>query len=206
MANSKFAKTRTEIAKEKIVVFSLEKEMSMPLMLNKGYRREEIISLFKQLEDLLFGMYIPGKRGRSNPAKFYANDKCPEEYTMTFKVFRNRKTRQEKEKEVTETSSHDSLDDKITKTIATSLPKLKMEEFPQTKSNNKGYALGSFDGKVFLVRTSDGGFDSIEKAVKASWSLFDGKVPLFKSRIMNQVSQVASTLRGLGYVSLTKGE
>ena len=202
MAKNKFKKDRNEVAKNKTIDFELSKEMTMPSMVGKGYRRKEVISLFEKLEELQYGEYVKGKRGGS-PTKFISNDDCPASFTMIFKVFRFRKTQQEKEvdNKTTTAVANDCNYDSISAEILRSIPQVKMEACPVSKVTN-GYALGVKDDKVFLVRPSQGGFDTIEKAVKASWGIFENNVTLFKSKIMSDSIQVASILRGLGFIQL----
>jgi len=192
-------RTRNEVAKEKVINFKLEKEMKISDMIKKGYRRKEVITLFEHLEELGFGEYVRGTRGVGNPTRFTTNEKCPDSFSITFHVFRNRKTKQEKEQEC-DTPIDDG--DSITNLIRSNTKDMKLEPCP---SDGKGYAIGTNNNKAFLVRPAKGGFETIEKAVRACWYIFEGKVDTFKSRNMKDFEQVASKLRGLGYVEL-KGE
>jgi len=189
-------KIRNEVAKERIIEFKLEKEMMISDLINKGYRRKEVIALFEHLEELGFGNYIRGTRGLGNPTRFTANERCPDSFSITFKVFRNRNSKQLKE-DIEEKTVEDV--DSITNLIILHSKNLKIEPFP---SGNKGYAVGTNKNKAFIVRSSNGGFETIEKAVKDCWYIFEGKVDIFKSRNMKDFEQVASILRGLGYIEL----
>jgi len=191
-----FKKSRNECVKDKLVKFELDKEMKMPDLLKKGYRRNEIVTLFELLESQNFGVYTKGKRGRNSPTMFLANDRCPDVYEITFKVYRLRKNKKEGEVE----DVVDQSSDHISFIIANVIPKLKIQSCPMNRKG--GYSLGVFEDKIFLVRSLDGGFETIEQAVKFSWDLFNGKIEIFKSKIMSDVEQVASTLRGLGFVQL----
>ena len=59
-------------------------EIQIPLMLARGYDKVKIIELFERLQVEGYGEFFRGKQGRGNVGKFTPNDKCPEEYTMTF--------------------------------------------------------------------------------------------------------------------------
>lgn len=182
---------RKEVAKNKIVEFKLSRVMTMPLLLKEGHRRNEIIELFSKLASMEYGEYIKGKRGAGNPAKFIANENCPDTFPMVFKIFRNRRTKEEmgkdtKIEQVKDTNNHKN--------------KLRMQYCPE--SSDKGYAIGIGDNKAYLVRLPQGGFHSIEGAVKASWKLFEERATFFKSRIMNEHTQIVSKLKGTGYVQL----
>lgn len=196
------AKKRNEVAKEKVVEFKLDKEMKISDMINKGYRRKEVITLFEHLEELKLGEYIRGTRGASNPTKFIANERCPDSFSITFKVFRFRKNSQEQIQEQESCCKVVENFDNIAKVIASHSKKLKIEPFP---TDSSGYMVGTSDDKAFIVRSSECGFKTIEQAVKSCWHIFEGKVSLFKSRNMKDFEQVASMLRGVGYVEL-KGE
>jgi hypothetical protein len=190
MSKNKFKRTKIEKAKEKNIEFSLSKEMKMPDLLKKGYNRKEIITLFESLEKEGLGQYVKGKRGRGNPATFIANDDCPEKAIIAIKVFRERReNKEEKEEKV----------DFISNKIKESTRKLELQPCPDI--GNGGYAIGIDNEKAFLVRPIEGGFDSIEQAVKSCIELFDDAC-CFKSKVMNKPKQIASKLRGLGFINL----
>jgi hypothetical protein len=130
-------RTRNEVAKEKVVEFKLEKEMKISDMIKKGYRRNEVITLFEDLEELGFGEYIRGTRGIGNPTRFIINEKCPDSFSITFKVFRFRKTKKEKEQ-----NNDISVEkqDHITSLINAHSKDMKLEPCP---SEGKGYAIGT---------------------------------------------------------------
>ena len=59
-------------------------KIEIPLMLARGYPKLKVIELFSKLEEEGYGEFFRGTQGRGNVGCFTPNEKCPEEYTMTF--------------------------------------------------------------------------------------------------------------------------
>jgi hypothetical protein len=192
--NGNMMNKKTEKIKEKKIVFDTSDIMIMPKLIEKGYKRSDITALFEELSSHGFGEYIKGKRGRGSSSSFNPNETCPKRFELVCRIYRDRKT----EKEETEFKEET---DSITKEITSSIPKLKIYNFIDKTDNQERYSIGFYDEKAFLIRSKKGGYDSIEEAVKASLDLFEN-ASLFKSRLMTPVEQIASILRGVGFIAL----
>ena len=185
---------RKETAKIKKIVFNIDAKMTLPELVKAGYHRREVKALFTELHDKKLGYMIDGVRG-GNPMTFFASPCCPKTYELDFKVYRFRKTVEEKTNFIVENSI---VNDVITTTIA-SCKNLDVEIIPE--SDNNGYVIGFQENKAVLVRVDNGGYSSIEDAVNVVLNKFDS-FSTFNSRSMSRVQQIASTLRGIGFVQL----
>lgn len=195
---------RRETPKDKEVVFPLEKETTIPALMSKGYKRNEIESLFLELQKKEYGVYIKGLRGKAkggggNCGKFICNNNCPTSYTMIFKVFRFRKSLEERTPHLDTILSDDvDIDNSCIKPF---------DVFPPNDSG--GYILlhNDKDNKLILARSKDFGFDSIDDCVVYLWdrlhNIINPKHILFKSKIYSKVSQVSSILKGLGWIEIS---
>jgi len=67
-----------------IAPHATSKEITIDLMLARGYEKKKALDLFIKLQEEGFGIFDKGKQGRGKVAKFIPNDKCPTEYTMIF--------------------------------------------------------------------------------------------------------------------------
>jgi len=70
------------VEKRITVDLGTDTEISLPELMNNGYSRNHVVSLFTVLEELNFGKFIRGTRGRGQCAKFIKADNCPQEYTL----------------------------------------------------------------------------------------------------------------------------
>ncbi len=82
--------------KAKVVEFTLDKEMRLADLVQKGYQRKEVEYLFASMEAEELGIYEAGRLGRGCSAKFTCNDGFPEKYTITVQVRRLRQEYQGK--------------------------------------------------------------------------------------------------------------
>ncbi len=196
---SKFKrKNRTqESVKMRTVIFTLSSVMKMPEMVKK-YRRTEVDALFAELFVKDYGTLIKGKRGRSNPTTFIANANCPDSYSMEFEYFRTRNSLPVQQEEANVDAVVENFESKIPTTPKT----------PESAPLNEkgGYILSFSDCYVFLDRASNAGFSSIEEAVSASWDKIEGFIPTHKMRHMTPIQQIASKLRGTGWVVLNQNK
>ena len=182
-----------ETAKIKKISFEIKSKMTITEMVKIGYRRPEVEALFVELHDKKLGYMIKGVRG-GNPTTFFAAPCCPKIYEMSFEVFRIRKTAEERGSIETKI-----INDVITITIA-SCKNLDVEDkLPET--DNDGYAIGFQDNKALLIRMNKGGYSSIEMAVEAVLDKLN-TVSTFNSKKMTRVEQIASSLRGTGFIVL----
>lgn len=183
-----------ETQDKKVVVFTLIKDkLNMTDMLELGYCRDEITSLFKALAEKSFGQHIPGRKGRNGTEKFIPNDLCPESFEMVF----NKRPKSNKVEEVKVIPNTDAVYAEF----------LSMERRPNNKlpsTDKAGYVI-SFsvdDNFIILDRLADGGFSSIEDAVESVWDRIENKVQTYECKHMSKIEQVASSLRGKGYIEL----
>jgi hypothetical protein len=186
---------KKEATSTKTVTFNIAPKMTITEMVNAGYRRNEVELLFKELHDKKLGYMIEGKRG-GNPMTLFAAPSCPKTYDLSFEVYRLR--RSDAEREAIEAKNKDAVTDTITALIA-SFKELKIGQVPESESD--GYVIGFQDNKAVVIKITKGGFHSIEDAVKAAIDQFE-KFITFNSKHMNRVEQIASVLRGRGYMSL----
>ena len=179
---------------KKVVVFNLLKEqMDMTSMVELGYCRDEISILFQKLAQASFGQHILGKRGRNGVEKFIPNDLCPDTFELTFNK------RPQKDSVITVEKVEPQNGVVFSETLSL------QRKLPQIKSTGKaGYvvSLSVCNQYILLNRLSDGGFVSIEDAVESIWDQIKDRTTSFPCRNMNEIEQVASWLRGKGFVKL----
>ena len=180
------------------IEFNLREELTMPILLKKGYRREDITNLFLSLENKGFGTYKPGKRGKGCCAHFIKNENCPE----TFAVFSERKrykksTVDKKEQKTAPVVDKNHSPHKTMKaqTIHAlwGLSQLLVED---PTSGNVGYRCDIFANQILtLHRIQGGGEKSIEDALSLVWGVV-------ANRIDGNLGDIVSRLRGHGIVVL----
>lgn len=71
------------------ITFDLRKSpgldyLPVPLIVARGYGKNEVVECFKKLQELGFGEYKTGSQGRGNVGKFFFNEKCPESISLDF--------------------------------------------------------------------------------------------------------------------------
>jgi hypothetical protein len=179
---------------KKVVVFNLLKEqMDMTSMVQLGYCRDEVSILFNKLAQASFGQHIPGKRGRNGVEKFIPNELCPDTFEITF----NKRPQKDSITTVEKVEPGNGV--VFTETLSL------QRKLPQVTSTGKAGYVVSFsicNRYILLDRLSDGGFDSIEDAVDNIWDQIKDKTTSFPCKNMNEIEQVASSLRGKGFVKL----
>ena len=187
-----------EQQEKKVVTFNLLKDkLNMTAMVELGYARDEITILLQKLQEASFGQHLLGKRGRNGVEKFIPNDLCPE----TFDVVLNKRPIKDKNPvEVKEGPNNGTIFAKYM-----DIPR-KITEIPSTGKPGYIVSLSICDNYILLDKLADGGFDTIEEAVKLIWDEIKDRVPLFKSKLMDDVEQVASILRGKRFVELSNLE
>ena len=182
----------TEQQEKKVVTFNLLKDkLNMTAMIELGYPRDEISILFQKLQEASFGEHVLGKRGRNGVEKFIANDLCPE----TFDVILDKKPLKYKIP-----PKEGPTDGEIFEAIHC-LPRIFREI---TATGKPGYVV-SFsvcDKYLLLDKLADGGFETIDEAVKHLWSEIKDRVLLFKSKLMGDHEQIASIMRGKRFIEL----
>ena len=182
-----------EQQEKKVVTFNLLKDkLNMTAMVELGYARDEVSILFQKLQEASFGQHVLGKRGRSGVEKFIPNDLCPE----IFDVVLDKKPLKDK-LPVKEGPTNGELFEAIH-----SLPR-KFRDIPSTGKPGYIVSLSVCDNYLLLDKLADGGHETIDEAVKNIWDDIKDRVPLFKSKLMEDYEQIASILRGKRFVKLT---
>ena len=183
-----------EQQEKKVVTFNLLKDkLNMTAMIELGYSRDEISILFQKLQEASFGQHVLGKRGRNGVEKFIPNDLCPE----TFDVVLDKKPIKDKiSTETKEGPSNGILFEAIH-----SLPRI-FRDIPSTGKPGYIVSFSECDNYILLDKLADGGFETIDEAVKDIWDEIKNRVPIFKSKIMEDYEQIASIIRGKRFVEL----
>jgi len=66
-----------------IVIFNLSKKpMLVTDLVDSNHIRKHVLILFTKLQELGYGKYIIGSRGKGNAAKFLPNKSCPVIYML----------------------------------------------------------------------------------------------------------------------------
>ena len=182
----------TEQQEKKVVTFNLLKDkLNMTAMIELGYARDEISILFQKLQEASFGQHILGKKGRNGVEKFTPNGLCPE----TFDVVLDKKPI--KDKLLKEGPTNGELFEAMH-----SLPRI-FRDIPSTGKPGYIVSFSACDNYLLLDKLADGGHETIDEAVKNIWDEIKDRVPLFKSKLMEDHEQIASIIRGKRFVELT---
>lgn len=179
---------------KRVVVFNLLKDqMNMTAMIELGYYRDEISVLFQKLQQASFGQHVLGKRGRNGVEKFVPNDLCPDTFEV---IFDKRPTRGKVEAEIKEGPTDGIIFSKFL------TMKRKLSYIPSTGQPGYVVSFSICGNYILLDRIADGGFESIEKATDNIWEQIKDNAPVYASKNMTPTEQVASILRGKGFIQL----
>lgn len=186
---------------KKIVVFKLSKNMTFPEMVKAGHRPHEVTALFEQLQVAGYGLYTPGRPGRGGAARFEANDKCPEKFTIGFVVKALRTNYKGKPEEDINTEEKPQVITNVAINKILSIPRT-----PEKKQEclGFGYICSIANGYLFVDRFDGFGFPSIADAVSDVWNVVHNDISAKGTSQMSPKEEVESSLMGLGFYKLSK--
>jgi len=193
--------------KDKLVSFSLSKEMSIPLFIKSGYSRHEVEILFEKLEEGGFGTYQRGKAGRNGAAKFVTNESCPDKFVLVLKVKRLNSDyigKPEEKKPIV--VDENGISKVIEKPLTEAEKILSIERKPAYVPTHlgTGYVCSITKNFVFVDRFMNGGFNSISDAIDDIWAEIKDYVSAKDSMQMTKKQHVVSTLMGVGFYKLNE--
>jgi hypothetical protein len=178
------------------IKFEIANKMTMPNLLEKGYRREDITTLFESLEGEGFGVYTKGSRGKGNFAYFTPNNSCPSEYVVESKRKRYRKSNKVDTPERKSSTSTESECKTKKQQALFAMWELSKNIVLNPSATKVGYECEILGNQILTIhRIRGGGFDTMEQAVNKVWVDIS-------SRVDGNVKDVVSSLMGNSFLIL----
>jgi hypothetical protein len=178
--------------KDKVIKFPIFNGITVVALTKLGYQRHEVEKLFEELENLGYGKYVRGSKGKGNCAYFEAGENCPTEYTMVFKVkllHSNYTGCPEELKSVNNValSQPSVINDRIEKIKA--IPHIPVSMPPNL---GIGYVCSYTDDYIIIDRLVNKGYNTIEEALDTVWDDIKDRVKIKPTRYMTEKDQVIS--------------